>query len=55
MCKSSRWIVNKILKACEYGGKEAVLALKWGAGPPATPAPTEEDIEWLVDPTTLTK
>ena len=52
-CKCSRWTVNRVLRACEEGGKEAVLALKWGAGPPAMPAPSAAEIEWLVDPSTL--
>ena len=54
-CKCSRWIVNRVLKACEQGGKEAVLALKWGSGAPATPAPPVDEIKWLVDPATLIK
>ena len=53
LCKCSRWTVNKIVRACEEGGKEAVMALNWTIGPPATPAPPEEEIEWLVDPDTL--
>ena len=55
LCKCSRWIVNRVLRACEEGGKEAVLGLQWGGGPPATPAPPEEEIDWLVDPATLTQ
>ena len=53
LSKCSRWTVNRVLKACEEGGKEAVLALNWTTGPPATPAPPEEEIDWLVDPATL--
>ena len=55
LCKCSRWIVNRVLKACEQGGKEAVLALTWGGGAPSPPAPPEAEIEWLIDPTTLTR
>ena len=29
------------------------MALTWGGGAPAAPKPSEAEVEWLVDPTTL--
>ena len=55
LCKCSRYIVNRVLNACEEGGKEAVMAIQWGSGSPSKPAPPEDEIDWLIDPKTLTE
>ena len=52
-CETTNAAVMRIREACETGGREKVLALKWGGGAPCVGKLPKEEIEWLLHPNTL--